>query len=81
MAYIEIKNQSTKELTVEVDCSKSENCIANNRDLKSVLTIKPEKSKIAMILCCKNKNKDWYTRCSLNVMSESTFGKSSGRSS
>ena len=70
LSFIEIKNQSSKEISVDIDCSKSENCLSNNNnDLTNTVTLKPDKSKLAMILTARKLRKDWCTRC--NIISNS----------
>ena len=75
-SYIAIKNQSKSDVCVEVDCSKSENAQANNRNLLSNVNLKPEKIKVAMILMCKDKKHDWVTRCSLIMNEDKSLGSS-----
>ena len=66
MSFIGVQNQSPIEQTAQVDCSKSANCITNH-DFSNDLSIKPDKSKIAMILTAKNMSKEWFTVCRLGV--------------
>jgi len=69
ISYIAVKNQTKANMAVEVDCSKSQNVQANNRNLVNNLSLGPEKNKLAMILMCKDKKNDWISRCSL-IMNE-----------
>jgi len=69
LSYVEIQNQTKNQLDIDVDFTKSENCIANNSELYINLKVKPNKSKIAMILTSKNPRKDWTTKC--NIISDS----------
>ena len=41
------QNQTKNQLDIDVDFTKSENCIANNSELYINLKVKPNKSKIA----------------------------------
>ncbi len=64
-----MENKSRDELEVEVNCGKSENCLASvsTRELKSEMRVKAMKSKIGMFLTPMNLSKDWIVRYSVAV--------------
>lgn len=69
LSFIQVQNQTRNQLDIDIDLTKSENCVASNPDLYTNLKLKPGKSKIAMILASRNPRKDWTTRC--NVITDS----------
>lgn len=69
LSFIQVQNQTRNQLDIDIDLTKSENCVASNPDLYTNLKVKPDKSKIAMILSSRNPRKDWTTRC--NVITDS----------
>ena len=67
---IELSNQSANdEVTVELDCTKCENCLGCPKELFNSVRLKPGKSKIVMFLTAKIGSKDWTTKCNIKVIS------------
>lgn len=67
LAYIAIKNQSSGEVSVDLDCSKVENTLANCPSLINSFNVKADKSKLAMVLTSKDPRRDWLIKCGLNM--------------
>ena len=65
ITFLEVANKSDKEITVDIDCSNSENCLANNREFYNSVKLKPSKNKLVMVLCPQNPRKNWCVRCNL----------------
>lgn len=66
-SVIQVQNNSKKDLNLKINCSKSENCISNQRDLVKDLKVKSMKSKIALFLTASNQNKEWIVKCNYAV--------------
>ena len=65
-SYLEIINQNKKQqLLINIDCSKSENCLSNHDNLVNIFEMKPNKNKLAIILMPRNVNKEWLTSCNI----------------
>lgn len=70
LSFIQVQNQTRDQLDIDIDLTKSENCLASIPNLYANLKVKPDKSKVAMILMGRNPRKDWTTRC--NVITDSS---------
>ena len=66
---IGVENSSRNDLELEMNCSKSENCLSNvnGREMKSEMRVKAGKSKIGMFLTANNLGKEWIVRCSASA--------------
>ncbi len=61
---VAFRNESENEIILELNGSKSENCLTNHQKSTHELKIKPYKSKVAMFFTANNQNKEWIIRCS-----------------
>ena len=64
-----VENKSDGNLEIEINCGKSENCVAsvNGREMRSDVRVKAMKNKIGMFLAPSNWNKSWVARCNVAV--------------
>ncbi len=58
-----MKNDSRKDIQIQINCMKSENCLSNQNEFFNSVKVKSGKSKIGLFLTPSNTKKEWIPRC------------------
>jgi len=64
-----LSNDGNEKVNIELNCSKSDNCISNvDKKHTTEITIKPNKKKIGIVFSPLNLSKDWWIRCTAKLL-------------